>query len=96
MQDFASSQKRLVVAYLKRQHKPTTAVITMNKPDHIPQQHWDDMTDEEKRCIRNGHVWYYDTCERCGARKPDRTSMRTNIHLPSEDDYKRQKAKLSR
>jgi len=68
----------------------------MKKPSHIPLEHWNRMTEEERRCVRNGHDWYYDTCERCGMRKPDTTSMRTNIHLPSEQDYKRQKEKLSR
>lgn len=36
----------------------------------------------------------YDTCMECGARLPEQASMRTNIHLPSEEDYRRQKEKL--
>jgi hypothetical protein len=39
---------------------------------------------------------YYDQCEECGSRLPDRTSTRTNVHLPSEHEYKRQKRKLAR
>jgi len=41
-------------------------------------------------------VMNYDTCMECGARIGEQCSMRTNIHLPSEQSVRRQKEKLAR
>lgn len=68
----------------------------MNKPDEIPQELWDQMDHKERECAVNGHTWYYDTCQDCGARQDRAASQRTNIHRPSDEEYRRQKRKLAR
>ena len=39
---------------------------------------------------------YYDTCDTCGHRVEPDTSQRTNIHRPSDEDYRQQIRKLQR
>jgi hypothetical protein len=49
----------------------------MQKPESCPDDVWENATREERRCFVEGHNWYYDTCERCGARKEKPANYRT-------------------